>query len=67
MLTKSLDLTPQIVTYTELGRLYLMRGDIAKATEIYRRATKYVIRRMDGWMDGWMDGGTDGWTLVQTT
>ena len=40
MLTQSLDLTPQIVTYTELGRLYLMRGDIAKATEIYRRATK---------------------------
>lgn len=41
MLTQSLDLTPQIVTYTELGRLYLMRGDIAKATEIYRRATKH--------------------------
>ena len=39
-LSRSLEISPQTVTYKELGRLYLKKGDLVKAVEIYRKAAK---------------------------
>ena len=36
----ALGISPQAVTYTQLGRVQLMRGDINGAVEVYRKAIK---------------------------
>lgn len=40
-LTKAIQLSPQIVSFKELGRSHLILGDIHKAIETYRKAVKH--------------------------
>lgn len=38
----ALQLSPQTVTYKELGRVYLLSKNLDNAVEIYKKAVKYV-------------------------
>jgi Bardet-Biedl syndrome 4 protein len=38
--TKAIQLSPQIESYKELGRVHLLLGDLHKAADVYRKAKK---------------------------
>lgn len=36
----ALALSPQMISYNQLGRVHLMQGDVESAIEVYRKAVK---------------------------
>ena len=42
-LKNALQLSPQTVTYMELGRVHLLKKDISSALVVYKDAVKYNI------------------------